>query len=489
MRDVYFIGVDSGTQSTKVSMINQRGEIRLSASQPLRPMQSRQTGWVEHPDDDLWDSMKAALKKLMASFTGDVSDLKGIGLCSIRCCRVFLKTDGSLAAPVMSWMDVRAYTPFEDDPDIGYTGSTSGYLTFRLTGELRDTIANSYQYQFPVDMLTWKWTEDPEVLAAFRIPRNKLLEMRLPGEILGRVSAAAAAETGLPEGLPVVATANDKAVEALGSGLIEPGVVLLSLGTYITAMVAGDRHLPDTENFFTNLSCIPHRYLYESTGIRGGMWHISWFKNIIGDEFEQKARESGRTVEELLEAEAARVPAGSEGLLTVPDWLAPATQLHRKGVMIGFDQRHTRGHMYRSILEAIAMRMKNNLAGMLRDVGAAPDRLIVCGGGSNSPLFMQIVADVFGLPAVRNRINGAAALGAAICVAVATGVYADFAQAVGAMVHQRDAFSPDPRNHRVYTTLNEGAYRELAAMLEGTLRHIHRVCEDANRSGASAPSH
>jgi sugar (pentulose or hexulose) kinase len=481
MRDVYFIGVDSGTQSTKVALVNQRGEILLSASQPLRPPQSRQPGWVEHPDDDLWDSAKAALKKLMASFKGDVLDIKGIGLCSIRCCRVFLKKDGSLAAPVMSWMDVRAYVPFEDDPDIGYAGSTSGYLTFRLTGELKDTIANSYQYQFPVDMTTWKWTEDPAVLSAFRIPRNKLLDMSLPGEILGCVSAAVAAETGLPEGIPVVATANDKAVEALGSGLIEPRVALLSLGTYITSMVAGDRNLADSNNFFTNLSCIPYRYLYESAGIRGGMWHISWFKSIIGDEFEQKARESGRIVEELLDAEAAQVPAGSEGLLTVPDWLAPATQLHKKGVMIGFDQRHTRGHMYRSIMESIAMRMKSNLDSMIQDIGTVPDKLIVCGGGSNSPLFMQIVADVFGIRTVRNRINGAAALGAAICVGVATGIYSDFGQAVGAMVHQRDEFRPNPRNHKVYTTINEGAYRELAAMLEGTLRQMHRVCEEANR--------
>ena len=481
MRDVYFLGVDSGTQSTKVSMINQKGEVLLSASQPLKPMLSRQTGWVEHPDDDLWDSTKAAIKELLASFTGDVSDIKGIGLCAIRCCRVFLKKDGSLAAPVMSWMDVRAYVPFEDDPDIGYTGSTSGYLTFRLTGELKDTIANSYQYQFPTDMNTWKWSEDPEVLSAFRIPRDKLLDMGLPGDILGHVSAEAARETGLPEGIPVVATANDKAVEALGSGLIEPRVALLSLGTYITSMVAGEENLPDGDTFFTNLSCVPYRYLYESTGIRGGMWHISWFKSIVGDELERSARESGRIVEELLEAEAVVVPAGSDGLLTVPDWLAPATQLYKKGVMIGFDQRHTRGHMYRSIMEAIAMRMKNNLDGMIRDVGTVPDKLIVCGGGSNSPLFMQIVADVFGIRTVRNRINGAAALGAAICVAVATGVYRDAAEAVAAMVHEQEEYSPIPENRKVYETINEGAYRDLAVMLEGTLKQMHDADQAAHR--------
>lgn len=149
-------------------------------------MINRAPGWVEHPDDDLWDSLKAALANLMSCFDGDKSAILGIGLCSIRCCRVFLKKDGSLAAPVMSWMDVRAYNTYEDEPGIGYTGSTSGYLTFRLTGELKDTIANAYQYQFPVDMNTWKWTEDEKAFSAFKIPREKLLDMYLPGEILGR---------------------------------------------------------------------------------------------------------------------------------------------------------------------------------------------------------------------------------------------------------------------------------------------------------------
>ncbi len=469
----YFVGVDSGSQSTKVSIISDTGEVVCTASQPLRPMISRQVGWVEHPDDDLWDSLKIALKKLFAAFDGPVEDILGIGLCSIRCCRVFLKPDGSLAAPVMSWMDVRAYETFEDDPAIGYTGSTSGYLTFRLTGELKDTIANAFQYQFPVDMHTWQWSEDKEHFDSFRIPREKLLEMGLPGEILGRISEAASAETGLPVGLPVVATANDKAVEALGSGLIDPKVGLLSLGTYITSMMVGDEFKDDTANFFTNLSCIPHRYLYESSGIRGGMWHISWFKGIIGDEFAEKAKTNGGCVEHLLEKEALTVPAGSDGLLIAPDWLAPADKLHKKGVMIGFDQRHTRGHIYRALMEAIAMRMKNNFDGMNRETSGAPERLIVCGGGSNSDLFMQIVADVFGMTAVRNVINGAAGLGAAICAAVATERYSDFDEAVTAMVHKKDEFPHSPETHAVYTRINEGAYRNLTLMLEETLKTIH----------------
>jgi sugar (pentulose or hexulose) kinase len=475
MSDTYFIGVDSGSQSTKVSIINQDGKIVCSAGRPLRPMIHRRVGWVEHPDDDLWDSLKNALQKLFDSFTGDVEAIRGLGLCSIRCCRVFLKPDGSLAEPVMSWMDVRAYETYEDAPEIGYTGSTSGYLTFRLTGELKDTIANSFQHQFPTDMEKWNWSEDPEHLARFNIPREKLLEMHLPGEILGHITAEAARETGLPEGLPVVATANDKAVEALGSGLIKDNVGLLSLGTYITSMVMGSDNREGTDNFFTNLSSVPYRYLYESSGIRGGMWHISWYKELLGDAFAEKAQRAGRSVEEVLQDEAEHVPAGSDGLMIVPDWLAPATELHKKGVMIGFHQRHTRGHIYRAFMEAIALRMKNNFDAMNTDTGMAPKKLIVCGGGSNGDLFMQIVADIFGVTAVRNEINGAAALGSAISAAVATGFYETYEAAVTAMVHEKDAFATDPDSHAMYTRINEGAYKNLTANLEDTLKTIHQA--------------
>jgi sugar (pentulose or hexulose) kinase len=471
----YFIGVDSGSQSTKVSIIDDRGTPVCSVTEPLQPTISRQVGWVEHPDDDLWRTLTRALRTLFARFEGDPSEILALGLCSIRCCRVFMKPDGTLAEPVMSWMDVRAYETFEDDPSIGYTGSTSGYLTHRLTGELTDTIANSLQDQFPIDVHTWRWSEDSDHFDSFRIPREKLLEMKLPGQIVGHVTGEVAAKTGLPAGLPVVATANDKAVEALGSGLIEPGAGLLSLGTYIAAMVYGTEYRDATDSFFTNLSSVPYRYVYESAGIRGGMWHLSWLKGIIGGELLEQADRDGVPVEELLEPEAAAVQPGSEGLLIATDWLSSADQLHKKGIMVGFDQRHTRGHIYRALMEAIAMRMKNNFDDMNRELGQEPEELIVCGGGSNSDLFMQIVADTFGVTAVRNVINGAAALGAAICAAVGSGHYGGFDEAVANMVHRRDEFRYDPRTHGIYSHINDRAYRHLTSMLEDTLRTIHET--------------
>jgi sugar (pentulose or hexulose) kinase len=486
MSDVYFIGVDGGSQSTKVSIFNQSGDVVCSARQPLKPMVSRLPGYMEHPDDDLWDSLKVVLQRVMGEFQGDPGAILGLGLCSIRCCRVFLRADGTLAAPVMSWMGVRAYETFEDHPDISYTCSTTGYLTHRLTGEFRDAAANAYPGQFPVDVETWAWSTDAQRLGEFRIPRSKLLEIHLPGAVLGRVTPGAAAETGLPVGLPVVATANDKAVEALGAGLTEPNLGLVSLGTYSASMVYGTTNRPAATHLFTNMACVPHRYLYEAGGIRKGMGHISWFTTIVGEEYAAKASEDGRSVEEALGKEAAAVPAGSDGLLTIPDWLAPASQRHRKGVILGFDDRHTRGHIFRSLLEGIAMTLMNSFDDMNRELGIRPDTLIVSGGGASSDLVMEILADVSGVKTTRNEVTGAAALGAAICAAVAAGVYRDAHEAAGHMVKRRDEFLPNPQNHRVYSRINDEAYRRLGSLLEPALKALHRAAGEDHEDVAPA---
>ena len=207
----------------------------------------------------------------------------------------------------------------------------------------------------------WDWSDDAGLFEQFRLRRELLFELQLPGEVIGNVTAAAAAATGIPAGLPVVSTANDKAVEALGAGPLGGTTALVSLGTYIAAMVPGRENHTAPTSFWTNFGCIPHRYLYESHGVRRGMWTLSWFLDLLGPELAERAATLGVSREELIEDEAASVPAGSDGLMTVLDWLAPTEAPFRKGVMLGFDARHTRAHVYRSIVEAIALTMKHNV--------------------------------------------------------------------------------------------------------------------------------
>jgi sugar (pentulose or hexulose) kinase len=390
----YLIGIDNGSQSTKVVIYDLEGNALAEGRQMLRAARRPGPGIVEHPDDDLWTSIIAASRQALAGFGGDLAEIRGVGLCTIRCCKAFLRSDGSLVEPVMSWMDTRAYQPYvPTDRSVARATTSSGYITHRFTGEFRDSAANSIALQWPIDTDTWHWSDDEALLSGFNLRREMLFDLVMPGTVLGRVTAEASAATGIPGGVPVVATANDKGVEALGSGSLDEQTALVSLGTYIAAMVHGQANRADAQHFWTNFSCIPGRYLYESHGIRRGMWTLTWFMDLLGPEFAAAAQMQGATREELLEREAALVPAGSDGLMTVLDWLAPTDRPFRKGLMLGFDARHTRGHVYRSILEAIALTMKTHVDAMCGELGITLREIVVSGGGSSSPLFMQILAD------------------------------------------------------------------------------------------------
>lgn len=470
----YIIGVDGGSQSSKVAVYDLEGTVVSEGRQALRPMSRPHNGVVEHPDDDLWDSIAAASRQALAGFPGDPADIIGVGLCTIRCERAFLRADGSLAAPVMSWMDTRAYQPYaHQDPEVAWVTTSSGYITHRFTGRFRDTAANNIESQWPIDSDSWRWSEDPAVLAAWNIPRHMLFELQMPGDVAGYVTAEAAAATGIPEGLPVAATANDKAVEALAAGSLGERTALISLGTYIAAMMYGRENLRAPRDFWTNFASVPMRYLYESHGIRRGMWTVSWFKDLLGEGVTRPAESMGLTAEQYLEREAIEVPAGSEGLMTIPDWLAPSNEPFRKGVMIGFDARHTRAHVYRSILEAIALTMKNRADAMCAELGVSLDSIVISGGGAGSALFMHIFADVFGVPSSRSLGGGGAALGAAICAAVATGAYPDFDTAGTRMTRDRETFEPDPANVEVYRRMNDSVYRMIPNVTDEILKRSY----------------
>lgn len=476
VKEKYILAIDGGSQSTKLTIFNLEGNIICEAGEKLRDMHLADGGIVEHPDDDLWTSLVCASQNLMKKFKGNREDIIGVGLCTIRFCRALLKEDGRLAQPVLSWMDTRVSSPYDHvNNDVSYVTTSSGYITHRLTGEFNDTSAN-YQGQWPIDTFTWQWSTESEVWEYHSgLTRDMLFDLKVPGEILGYITKDAAMVTGIPEGLPVIATANDKAVEALGSGVLNNNKCLISLGTYIAGMLQGDKNVLDSTNFWSNFACVPDNYLYESNGIRRGMWTISWFMDTIGNECKAYADEKNINIEDLFEEEAKKVPVGSDGLMTVLDFLAPTDAPYRKGTMIGFDGRHTRGHIYRSIMEGIAITMKNRIDDMCNELGIKIDNLTLSGGGANSRLFMQIFADVFGVRTQRNIVNAGAGLGAAICVAVALGEYNSFDEAVKNMVNVKDEYEPDLENHKKYNLMNEKVYKKIQHMTDNLYQESFKI--------------
>lgn len=372
-------------------------------------------------------------------------------------------------------MDERVSRPYEHvNHLVKYITTSSGYITHRFTGEFNDTAAN-YQGQWPIDTDTWQWSEDPEVFKRLNISKKMLFNLQMPGTVLGYVTEKVAQLTGIPAGIPVISTANDKAVEALGAGLEFKNTALISLGTYIAAMVHGDENPKGTTNFWTNFASTPNNYLYESNGIRRGMWTVSWFKDLLGDDIILKAEALGISPEDYLNREAENVPAGCNGLMTVLDWLAPANEPFKKGLMIGFDGRHTRAHIYRSILEAIAITMKNHVDDMCTELNIELGNIVISGGGSNSDLFMQIFADVFGISTSRNVINSSASLGSAICVAVATGVYDNYETAIEKMVKVRDIYKPNKENFDLYKRMNEEVFKNITSYTDEILKKSYSI--------------
>jgi sugar (pentulose or hexulose) kinase len=476
----YLLAIDNGSQSTKVTIFDARGHALVSARRRLRPYSTSAPGHAIHPGDDIWDSIQAACRDAMASFSGSPADIAAVGLCTIRFCRALLAADGSLAEPVLSWMDERVSRPHQPgNPLTRYVTTSSGYITHRLTGQFVDAAAN-YQGVWPIDQDTAAWSNDPAAYAATGMARDMLFDLVPPGGRLGEVTPAAAEATGIPAGLPVYATANDKAVEALGSGLNEDGTVLLSLGTYIAAMTVGSSSRSADGSYWANFAARPGKYLYESTGIRRGMWTVSWFRTMLEGSRGEEPPPGTAGLEEALDTEASQLAPGSNGLLTLLDWLAPASAVWRRGALLGFDGSQGRAHIYRSILEGIALTMGNHTAAMEQALGRRLSPVLVSGGGSRSDLMMQIVADVFERPARRTAVNDAAGLGAAICAAVGHGIYPDWDRATAAMINAGDEFTADGRASRAYqkinkvyaglTTFTDPLFRSMADGLQGLER-------------------
>lgn len=456
-----FLAIDGGSQSSKVSVIDQFGVVHAAAAAPLRPYELGPGGRAVHPEDDLWDTMVRATRTALSSFVaagGDMAAIAGVGLCGIRFCRALIGPDGKLVEPVLSWMDERVSRPLVAvPPGVTLVASAGGYLAGRITGNRRDSAA-SYQGMWPIDPVTRQWSTAATEWERTGMSPDLLPSLVDPGGLLGEVRPDVADETGIPAGLPVFATGNDKAVEALGSGLVENGSVLLSLGTYIAAMTVGEDLVEGDDRFWVNAAAVPGRYLYESVGIRRGMWTVTWLRQLVSAAAPDATDPAA--VQRWLEEGARAVPPGCGGLFTVPDWLAPGHAPHRRGAILGLDGSHQAAHLYRSVLEGIVLTMHGHTATMEAAVGLPPGRLVLAGGGSRSELMSQIAADVFDRPVERSAVSDAAGLGAAICAAVGYGTYADFSSAVAAMVRPGIPVAPDGEAVKQYAALIP-AYAEI----------------------------
>ncbi len=507
------LAIDNGTQSLKAMVFDLEGRMLAKSQVAFQPYVAPQPGWAEQAPTLFWQSLCEACQGLWQKDPGLKASLAGVALTTQRATVVNMGADGRPLRPAILWLDqrkARGLPPLgglwgwifrlgglsdtidyiraeaeanwlvQHDSDVWRRTHKylllSGYLTYQLVGAYVDSVGCQVGYvPFDYHRLRWasRWNWHWRCLPA---TPDLLPELKPPGSVLGRITAAAAAQTGIPAGLPLVAAAADKACEVIGSGALANHIGCLSYGTTATINVTHRRYVEPIKLLPAYPAAVPGHYNVEVEVYRG-YWMVEWFKQQFGHLEQQAAARQGVTPEALFEGLLEQVPPGAMGLMLQPYW-SPGLKFpgpEAKGAVIGFGDVHTRAHLYRAILEGLAYALREGRERLEQRTRTPIATLRVSGGGSQSDQALQLTADIFGLPTARPHLYETAGLGAAIDAAVGLGFYADFASAVQAMTHTGRLFEPNPVNQRQYERLYQEVYKQMYKRLQPLYEKIRDI--------------
>ena len=507
------LAIDNGTQSVRALLFDLDGNLVDKAQVAIDSYQAPQPGWVENDAEAFWQSLCTACRNLWATTRVAKGDIAGVVITTQRATVIPLDADGRALRPAIVWLDQRraartarlawywelalklsgmreTVAHFQREAEANWIAQNepelwartekfvllSGYLNYRFTGRFVDSLASQVAY-LPFDYKRGRWADAGDwKWQAMDIAPRMLPELVPPGTVIGTVGAAAAADTGIPAGLPVVAGAADKACEVLGAGCLTPEIACLSYGTAATINTTTPRYLEATRFMPPYPAAVPGHYSTE-VQITRGFWMVSWFKEQFGLHERQVAAQRGVTPESLFDELVESVPPGAQGLMLQPFW-NPGVKVpgpEAKGAIVGFGDVHTRAHVYRAILEGLAYALREAKERIERRGGAPIERVRVSGGGSQSDAAMQITADVFNLPCERPHLYETSGLGAALLAAVGLGLHADFATAVARMTRVGRVFQPRPEHARTYDALYRRVYSRMYDRLQPLYREIRAI--------------
>ncbi len=507
------LAIDSGTQSIRALLFDLQGNLLARSQVPIDPYVSPHPGWAEQDPAVYWGALCQACQQLWETASVPRDAVAGVGLTTQRSTVINVDQEGNPLRPAIVWLDQRrteglkpvggwwgilfaltgmsetvAYLQAEAEANWIMTHQPeiwektyrylylSGYLTYRLTGRFVDSVGCQVGYM-PFDYKSKRWAAPSDwKWQAIRMSRDKLPDLIPPAQPLGEITAEASAATGIPAGLPLIACAADKACEVIGAGALAPHIGCLSYGTTATINTTHRRYIEVIPLIPPYPSAVPDAYSLESQIYRG-FWMVSWFKREFGLREQRLAAERGVEPETLFDTLVEEVPPGSMGLTLQPYW-SPGLKVpgpEAKGAIIGWGDVHTRGHLYRAILEGLAYALREGKERTEKRSGVPITELRVAGGGSQSKAAMQITADVFGLPASRPHIYEASGLGAAIDVAVGLKLHPDFETAVREMTHIGQTFEPDSKAHAIYDELYNRVYKRLYRRLKPLYEEIREI--------------
>jgi xylulokinase len=509
----YLLGIDVGTSGSKAILIGADGAVKASATTEY-PLYTPQPLWAEQNPSDWWTATVTSIKQVLQQGGVAAADVAGVGLTGQMHGLVLLDAQGEVLRPCIMWNDQRTAAQcaaitekvgldnvlrLTGNPILpGFTAPKivwvrehepqvyarvakvllpKDYARYRLTGgffgEVSDASGTS---MFDVGQRQWS----SEMLQALEVPREWLPEVTESPVVSARVSAQAAAETGLLEGTPVVGGGGDQAAQAVGTGIIAEGVVSATLGTSGVVFAASDSYRVEPEGRL-------HAFCHAVPG----MWHLMgvmlsaagsfrWYRDTLGEVERAQEKETGRDAYDILTGAAAEVAPGCEGLIFLPYLTGERTPYpdpNARGVFFGLTLRHGKAHMTRAVLEGVSYGLLDSLE-LMRALGLSIEQVRASGGGARSSLWRQILADVFNAEIVTVNVTEGAAYGAALLAGVGAEVYDSVSAACAAAIQLTGQTEPGPAvsiyadYYPHYRALYPALAPEFAAIAEVVSRHL-----------------
>ncbi|MCC7360086.1 MAG: hypothetical protein IT317_11445 [Anaerolineales bacterium] len=481
----YVIGVDVGSQSTKALLVAFDGAL-VGEAAAAYGIDYPQPLWAEQPVARWTDAFTQAVRRLLAETGVDPLRIRALGLASQVEGVVAIDAAGAALRPAIIWMDRRAAAQcrpvraalgeaavfnlcglnldpshvapklrwiMDHEPGVAaraaYWLQPGSYMAHWLTGELAVDYSNASS-SLLLDVRARDWS--PALCAAFGVDRAQLPPVHPATERLGRLRPERAAALGLSAETLVVVGSGDEHAACLGAGVVEAGLIGDIAGTSepVCAAAAAPAFDP-TRLIETHCHADPALWLLENPGFVSGA-NLRWLRDHFAPDEQRAATAGGPSAYAALDALAAAVPPGSEGLVFLPTLMGATTPTWNdaaRGNLFGFTLAHTRAHLVRAVLEGSAYGLRDN-SDQLRALGLPTRELRVMGGGARSALWNQIKADVTGLPVAVPENIETTAVGAAVLALIGARAYATPAEACPQVVRLAARFDPSPAAHVAY---------------------------------------
>ncbi|TRZ39513.1 hypothetical protein CEQ21_00635 [Niallia circulans] len=480
----YLLGTDIGTSGTKTILMDTDGNLIAQDLQEYDVLTPKPL-WAEQWPSVWLDAAKASIKNTVLKSGIPPENIRGIAVSGLYGgSGIPLDENMEPVRPCMIWMDRRAeqeanwaleamgkeklleVTHNGADPYYGYTKilwmknnepenwsktklflPPNDYVIYKLTGEVVIDYSSAGNIGGIFDMNNRTWSK--EMMAAMDIPVSMMPEKIVEStDIVGGLTKEAAAELGLTAGMPVIASGIDCGAATIGLGVFDSGIYAAAIGTSMCAALISDKPVQGKDLIVWPYLYDAKRLSYHFAGGATAGAIVKWFRQTLS-QFELEAEKAGgKNAYDVLNEQAANIPAGSDGIVVLPYFMgerSPIWDSDAKGTIVGLSLAHTKAHMYRAFLEAVAFSLRDAIEATGEYLG---EYILLAGGVTKSKLWRQIFADVTGYPIVCPIHDVEANMGDVMLAGIGTGLltYDD----VKKWQVLDDKIMPNQENHRKY---------------------------------------